>query len=303
MTSPNRLVSSSGLLLFAVAALWGASFMFIRVAVPALGPVALMEARVLIAGLVLLAIVIALRQQPAWRSDWKGYLVLGALSAAVPFTLIAAAELRITASLAAILNATTPLFTLLIGAARGQEILTPRRFRGVLVGVLGVGVVVGVGPLHLDASLFIGAGASLLAALLYAIGGVYARTRFATTAPTTVAAGQQLAAAVLLLPLSLVLPPSRQADLGVGVAVLLLGLACTALGFALFYRIMARLGPTGALSVTFLVPVFGLLWGSMFLDEHLTPGTALGLVIILAGVVLVARVPQRAATQMEKSAR
>jgi drug/metabolite transporter (DMT)-like permease len=224
-------------------------------------------------------------------------------SAAVPFTLIAAAELRITASLAAILNATTPLFTLLIGAARGQEILTPRRFRGVLVGVLGVGVVVGLGPLHLDASLFIGAGASLLAALLYAIGGVYARTRFATTAPTTVATGQQLAAAVLLLPLSLVLPPSRQPDLGVGVAVLLLGLACTALGFALFYRIMARLGPAGALSVTFLVPVFGLLWGSMFLDEHLTPGTALGLVIILAGVVLVARVPQRAATRMEKSAR
>src|SRR3982074_274448 len=150
--------------------------MFIRVAVPALGPVALMEARVLIAGVVLLARVIALRQQPAWRSDWKGYLVLGALSAAVPFTLIAAAELRITASLAAILNATTPLFTLLIGAARGHEILTPRRFRGVLVGVLGVGVVVGVGPLPLDASLFIGAGASLLAALLYAIGGVYART-------------------------------------------------------------------------------------------------------------------------------
>src|SRR5690348_10602570 len=99
--------------LLAVAALWGASFLFIHVAVDELGPVALIEARVLLAGLVLLVAVTLLGKQPVWRRDWKSYLVLGTLSAAAPFTLIAVAELRITASLAAILNATTPLFALL----------------------------------------------------------------------------------------------------------------------------------------------------------------------------------------------
>jgi drug/metabolite transporter (DMT)-like permease len=92
--------------------LWGGSFLFIRVAVPALGPVALIEARVGVAGLGLLAVALLVRRLPDVRRDWRGFLLLGGLSAAVPFTLIAAAELRLTASLAAILNATTPLFTL-----------------------------------------------------------------------------------------------------------------------------------------------------------------------------------------------
>jgi drug/metabolite transporter (DMT)-like permease len=103
----------------------------------------------------------------------------------------------------------------------------------------------------------------------------------------------QLAAAVLLLPPCLALPPCELPSPGVGAAVLVLALGCTALGFALFYRIMARVGATGALSVTFLVPAFGLFWGALFLDEHVTFSTAASLVIILAGVTLVTRVPQR----------
>lgn len=228
--------------------------------------------------------------------------MLGALSAAVPFTLIAAAELRLTASLAAILNATTPLFTLLIGTARRQEKLTLGRLCGVVLGLLGVAVVVGLGPLHVDADLVIGAGASLLAALFYALGGLYAKARFSTTPPTTVATGQQLAAAVLLLPASLALPPRELPSPGVGAAVLVLALACTALGFALFYRVLAQVGATGALSVTFLVPVFGLLWGALFLGEHVTFSTTAGLVIILAGVVLVTRVPQQVTLPTRESA-
>jgi drug/metabolite transporter (DMT)-like permease len=206
--SENRLTVHTGLLLLTVAALWGASFLFMRVAVPVLGPVVLIEARVLLAGLALFVVVALLRQPPAWRKDWKGYLVLGALAAG-PFTLIATAELRITASLAAILNATVPLFTLLIGAARGQETLTARRLAGVLLGMLGVAVLVGLGPLHPDATLLAATGASLLAALLLAAGGVYAKTRFPTTPPITLATGQQLAAAALLLPPSLALPRTR----------------------------------------------------------------------------------------------
>lgn len=279
-------------ILLAVAALWGASFLFIRVAVDELGPVALIEARVLLAGLALLVMATVLRQQPAWRRDWKGYLVLGALSAAAPFALIAVAELRITASLAAILNATTPLFALLIGTASGHETLTGRRLTGVLLGVVGVAVLVGLGPLELDAGLAAAVGASLLAAVLYALGGVYARTRFPSTAPITVATGQQLGAATLLLLPTLALPRREAPSASVGAAVLALALASTAVGFALFYRLLARVGPAGALSVTFLVPVFGLTWGALFLAEPLTPTIGAGLLIVLASVALVTDVPR-----------
>ena len=279
--------------LLAVAALWGASFLFIRVAVDELGPVALIEARVLLAGLALLVAVTVLRKQPAWRRDATGYLILGALSAAAPFTLIAVAELRITASLAAILNATTPLFALLFGAARGHETLTARRLTGVLLGLLGVTVLVGLGPLTPDASLIAAAGASLLAAILYGLGGIYARTRFPTTAPITVATGQQLGAAALLLLPTLALPPRQAPTTSVGAAVLALALVSTALGFVLFYRLLARVGPTGALCVTFLAPVFGLTWAALFLAEPLTPTTGAGLLTVLAGIALVTDLPPR----------
>lgn len=282
-----------GLTLLAVAALWGASFLFIRVAVHDLGPVALIEARVALAGLALLVVVAALGRAPAWRRDWRAYLVLGGVSAAAPFTLIAAAELHITASLAAILNATTPLFALLLAAARLREPLTARRLAGVLLGVAGVAVLVGAGPLRLDRGMLLATAASLLAAFLYAAGGVYARTRFAGTPPVTVAAGQQLGAAALLLAPALALPPAQPPTPQVAAAVVALALACTALGFALFYRLVARIGPTGALSVTFLVPVFGLAWGATFLDEQLTASTGLGLLIVLASVALVTDLPAR----------
>ncbi|MFB6722643.1 DMT family transporter [Kribbella sp. NPDC056345] len=287
----NRSTAGASLLLVTVAALWGASFLFIRIAVPALGPVVLMEARVLIAGLILLAVVAGLGRLPNWRTDWKGYVVLGTLSAAVPFTLIAVAELWLTASLAAILNATTPLFTLLIGAARRQEELSTYRLAGVLLGLLGVCVVVGLGPLQVDLELAFGVVASLAAAVLYAVGGLYAKARFPSTPPTTVATGQQLGAALVLLLPSFALPPRGLPSPGIAVAVLALSVGCTAVGFALFYRILALVGPTGALSVTFLVPVFGLLWGSVFLDEHFTVSTIIGLLVILSGVALVTRRP------------
>ncbi len=279
--------------LLTVAALWGASFLFIRIAVDDLGPVALIEARVLLAGLALLVAVSVLHRQPAWRRDWKGYLILGGLSAAAPFTLIAAAELEITASLAAILNATTPVFALLLAAVRLQEPLTARRLAGVLLGVAGVVVLVGLGPLQIDRRLIAATAASLFAALLYAVGGVYAKARFATTAPITVATGQQLGAAALLLVPALALPPSRPPTPGATAAVLALALLSTALGFALFYRLVTRLGPTGALSVTFLVPVFGLTWGAIFLGEQVTPGTGIGLLIVLLSITLVTDLGRR----------
>lgn len=280
-------------LLLAVGALWGASFLFIRVAVEQWGPVALIEARVLLAGLALwLAVTVLRRTQPAWRAHGRRYLLLGTLSAAVPFTLIAVAELHLTASLAATLNATSPLFTLLIGAARGQERLTLRRLAGVGLGIVGVAVLVGLGPLRPTPTVLFAVAASLLAAFFYGLGGVYAKRHFADIPPTTVATGQQLAAAAVLLPVTLLAPPEAVPDFGTTGAVLGLALPCTALGFALFYRLVAHSGPTTALTVTYLVPLFGLLWGALVLGEPLGPSMLVGLAIVLASLGLITHAPR-----------
>lgn len=279
---------ADGGILLILAALWGASFLFIRMAVPAMGPVALAEARVLLAALCLLASGLAVRRISGLRRDLRGYLVLGALSAALPFTLIAAAELRLTASLAAILNSTTPLFALLISAARLRERLSSRRLAGVLLGVAGVAVLVGWSPLRLDGGVLLATAASLGAALCYALGGIYARTRFPDTPPLVIATGQQLGAAALLAVPAVAALPRHPPGPGVALAVIALALVCTAVGFALFYRLISHLGPTGALTVTFLVPLFGLLWGALFLHEPLTWSTAAGMVLVLAAVALAA---------------
>jgi drug/metabolite transporter (DMT)-like permease len=279
--------------LLGVGGLWGGSFLFIRQAAPVLGPASLVEARVLLAALGLLAAAALARKVPDVRRDMWGFLILGALMAALPFTLIAAAELRITASLAAILNATTPLFALLVSALRQRTLPARRQLSGVVVGVIGVTVLVGLGPLRPGGGLLLAAAASLLAALCYALGGLYAAARFPGTPPLTTATGQQLGAAAWLLIPSLALPPRQPVTGGAVLAVAVLALACTSLGFVLFFRLVSRAGPTAALTVTFLVPLFGLLWGTVFLGETLNWSMPAGLLLVLSAVFLVTDVQLR----------
>ncbi|MDX6742368.1 DMT family transporter [Actinocorallia sp. A-T 12471] len=280
--------------LLGVGALWGASFLFMREAAPVLGPVSMTEARVLLAGVALLAVGALLRKVPDFRRDWRGFLILGALMAAFPFTLIAVAELEITASLAAILNATTPLFALAVTAVRQRRRPSGPQIAGVLLGVAGVAVLVGLGPLHVDGMMLLAVGASLLAALFYALGGVYTKIRFPDTHPLATATGQNLAAAAILLAPTLALPPRQTPDTGIILSVVALALACTALGFFLFFLLVTRMGPTGALSVTFLVPLFGLLWGTVFLSEPLSWSMPFGMAMVLAAVFLVTDRPKPA---------
>ncbi|MCW2918271.1 MAG: hypothetical protein JWN52_6339 [Actinomycetia bacterium] len=169
--------------------------------------------------------------------------------------------------------------------------------------MIGVAVLVGLGPLHFDGALILASAASLLAALFYALGGRYAKVRFSGTHPLVTATGQQLGAATLLLVPSMALPPHHAPGRTVVLSALTLALACTALGYCLFYRLVNRVGPTGALSVTFLVPVFGLLWGAAFLNEHLGWSSALGLALVLGAVLLVTDLPQQPTRQPDVSSR
>src|SRR3954454_21069656 len=189
-------------MLLALAALWGASFLFIRVAVDDLGPVVLADGRLLLAVAGLVAILAVVRRRAAPRQvPLRRYLLLGAVNAALPFTLIAAAETRLDASLAAILNASTPLFAALIAAIIGDELMTRRRAAGLVLGMAGVAVVVGLAHVEADLAFFGAAACSLGAALCYAAGTTYLKHTTEGEAPGTLALYQLAAGGFVLLPL------------------------------------------------------------------------------------------------------
>ncbi len=288
--------------LFALAAVWGASFLFIRIVAPAIGPIALAEARVLVAGAALLLYAGLTRVNFGLRRRWRSYLIIGALNSAIPFVLIGAAELRLTAGLAAILNATTPLFGALAAALWLGERLTLRKSIGLLIGLLGVVALTGWSALPQTAATALAVGASLLGALSYGRAGVYAKRAFVGAPPLATATGQQLGAALALAPLALPVvaatAPWTQLSPGVVWALVVLALVCTSAAYIVYFYLIASVGPTSALSVTFLVPIFGLLWSALFLGERVTLGTFDGMAIIFVGVLLVtgARLPRRRPT-------
>jgi drug/metabolite transporter (DMT)-like permease len=278
------------LMLTVLAAIWGASYLFIRIAAPAVGPLPLMAVRVLLAGAVLGALAAALGRRPSLRDRWRDYLLLGLVNAAVPFTLIAAAELYVTASLAGIVTTTAPLFSALVAAAWLKDRLTARTLLGLLLGTVGVAVLVGWSPLPLGLELVLSVAALLAAAFCYGLGAVYTRAAFRGVPLLGLATAQQLAAgAELLLPALATARAPWPQPLPVVLSILALALLSTALAYLIYFRLIERVGPTRALMVSILVPFFGVLWGVLFLGEPVTPGTFVGLAIVLAGVALAAR--------------
>jgi drug/metabolite transporter (DMT)-like permease len=288
--------------LILLGALWGASFIFIRVGVPVLGPFVLMDLRVLLAAAALVLGAVAVGRFPKLRSHWRRFLVLGFLNAAVPFTLIAASEINLTASLAAILNSTTPLFTAVVAAVWIGEALTPRRIFGLLLGIVGVALVVGWTPLTLSPVVLLSIGASLAAALSYGFGGVYAKRAFSGLPPLSMAIGQQTGAGLLLLLPSAVSFPGEAPSSAVVLSVLALAFLSTALAYLLYFRLITSVGPTSTLTVTFLVPVFGLLFGALFLGEPVGAGMLVGLGVILSSVTLVTGIRLFGGREEEKQA-
>lgn len=272
-----------------LASMWGASFLFMKVAVPELGPIVTSAVRVLLAGLALLAYALLIGSQPDLLSRWKQYLLLGAINAALPFALICAAELHLAASLAAILNATTPLFTALVALGWLREPIGWRKGAGLLLGVFGVSILVGWHPdsLELGSAFYTAAGLSLLAALSYAFGGIYASRTFTGTASLDLAIGQQLAASVWLVPVALVTLPDHLPSMATVWSVLALSLLCTAVAYLLYFFLLQSVGPVKTLSVTFLVPLFGVVWGTLFLNESLSMNTLLGLIVIFVSILMV----------------
>lgn len=273
--------------LLALGALWGASFLFIRVAVPSLGPLVLMESRMALAAATLALCAAVVGRLPKLRARWKQFLFIGTVNAAIPFTLIAAAEIYLTASLAAILNSTTVMFTAVVAAVWMGDPLTVRKGVGIALGIFGVAVLVGWDPVEVSGVALLSVGAMLAASLSYGVGAVYVKRSFLGVPPLAMAIGQLTGGAAVLSPLAAATVPAERPPTPVVLSVLGLALLSTALAYLLYFRLISNVGPTSTVTVTLLVPVFGLIFGVLLLDEPFGPGTLTGLGIILSSVVLI----------------
>lgn len=276
--------------LVALAALWGAAFIFMRIAAPVFGPAWTAELRVLLGGLALLAWFRALGFDPGLRAHWRFYLLMGGVGIAAPFVLYSFASIHAPASLLSITNATSPIFGLAWAALAGDERVTARKATGLALGIAGVALIARPDAATAADPLFGWAVAAALGACcLYGVVGVLIKRYARGATPRGMAAGNQLAAALVLIPLLPLLPPLAPPTPLAVANLLALALLASAFAFVLYFRLIADVGATRALTVTYLIPLFGILWGWLFLGEALPAAALAGGVLILAGTVLVTR--------------
>ena len=277
------------LLLF-LSLVWGGSFFFGKVAVAEVGPLTIAFVRVAVAAVALRLVAGLLGQSvPSSLKAWAAFLAMGLLNNAIPFSLIFWGQTRIPIGLASILNATTPLFTVLVAhALTADEKLTWNRFVGVLLGLLGVVSIVGSSVLGAAAGDGLGEVAVLGAALSYACASVYGR-RFRGESPLATATGQLSGSALILLPLAAVIDrPWMHETPGAETVAALSGLALlsTALAYVVYFRLLAAVGATNVVLVTLLVPVSALLLGLLVLGESIEPREIAGMAAIALGLVV-----------------
>ena len=277
-------------MLLLLAAVWGASYLFIKVAVDEVEPAPMMAFRTLLAAAVLLGYIVwRLGREGAFaelRAAWRHCLVLGVLNAALPFWLIAWGEKHIDSGLAAVVQASVPIFNaLLVLRFLPHERLSRTRAVGLAVGIVGVAVVTGIHPEGGNLAI-LGALAVVLSSLSYAGAGVYGQRAVSGTAGPVLAAGSMLAGGLILTPFALFQLPDEVPSLEATASMLALALLGTALAQLILFRMLALHGSSRLSLVTYLMPGFALVYGALILDEEITAATLGGLALILAGVAL-----------------
>jgi drug/metabolite transporter (DMT)-like permease len=273
--------------IIAMAAVWGGSFLFLRIATPDFGPVPLIAIRVAVSALFLLPVLLL---RPAWRKEFRhnaGKLfLLGLINAAIPFPLFAYSTLFVTAGFASIINATAPLFAALVAGVWLRDRITIGGFLGLLVGFGGVVLLVGGLPDARPGAL-LAIGGSLFAAFLYGVSASFVKRHLAGVNAWVTTIGSFGFAALMLAPLAALTWPAVTPSVTSWTAVLLLAVVCTAIPNIYYFRLVLRVGPGKAMSVAFLIPVFGILWGALVLGERVTPAMLGGGAVVLLGTALV----------------
>lgn len=272
--------------LLLLAALWGGSFLFMRIAVPELGPIWLIELRVLLSGITLLPLLLSQGLLPQMQLHARSLFIVGVLNSALPFSLLAFTALSLPAGTTAILNGTVPFFGVAVAYVWFREQLSLNRIVGLLLGFAGVIVLVGWRSAAVTPGFLLAIATGLCAALMYAIAAPYIRLKLNGVPSLVIATGSQLSAAVFLLPL---LPFTQPDSLPSGNTVLsVVGLAIlsTSLAYILYFRLIHAVGSTRALTVAYLIPLFAMLWGALVLSEAITPSMVLGGALILFGTAI-----------------
>jgi drug/metabolite transporter (DMT)-like permease len=289
--------------LLVLAALWGGSFLFIRIGVTDFGVAPLMALRVGIGALFLFAMLVLRRSSGealrTIRARVWPLLVVGVLNSAAPFCLFAYAELTLSAGVTSVINATTPLWGAVVAFLWLKDRLSGLRVAGLAIGFAGVLALVWDqiatphGATATPATTALAAIAGLGATLCYGIAASYTKRHLMGVDSLTVAAGTMLCATVLLLPFAIYYWPAAPVSLDAWGSVIALGVACTGVAYMMFYHLISVIGPARTITVTFVIPVFGILWGAMFLSEHVSLGMVKACVIILVGTALATGVIKR----------
>ena len=280
--------------LLALAALWGGSFLFMRVAVPAFGPLALAFLRVAGAAVLLVPLLAARGELAALRRHWRPIAVVGVVNSALPFLCFAYAALTINAGVSAIFNSATPLFAAIVAWRWLGDRMTPVRIAGLAIGFAGV-LWIGwdkadLGPGGSAAAV----GACLLATMSYGIAPSLTKRHLGSVPPLAVAAGSQVAAAIFLVVPAMLAWPMRAPSVQAWAMVALLAFFGTGLAYLLYFRLIANAGPANAVAVTYLIPIFAVAWGGIFLGERLTLPLIAGCAVIFTGTAMAtAMLPRR----------
>ena len=281
------------LLLVALSAIWGSSFIFMSFLAPIIGPVATADMRMFLAGVVLTLFFTITGFSAGWRKNAKHFLVIGLLNSGIPFFLYSVAALVLPPSMEAIFNSMSPMFGAVFAAIWLAERLTFRKIAGLLFGIAGVVTMSSLSDLPHRLTTVLAIIACLLAPLCYGLAGVYIKRNASGVKPMAIAGGSQLFGGLALMPFLLLSPP-QMAVISPRVALVTFAFAvlCSAVAYVIYYRLIADIGPTKALTVTFLIPIFAMLWQSLISRETTTWSMLLGAAIILAGTYLVTA-PQR----------
>jgi drug/metabolite transporter (DMT)-like permease len=277
-------LSTRGWALFAAASvIWGIPYLFIKIAVDELSPSVVAWSRLALAAAVLLPVAWKLGALRGLRERWRILTVFAAVEMAVPWPLLGFGEVHISSSLAAILVATVPLFVALLATRFDHsERPTLTRFVGMLIGLAGVVALVGI-DIGGKRDELLGALAILVVAFLYAIGPMIVKRRLSDVDPLGPVAASLGIAALLVTPLALASLPDSTPSADTFASIAVLGLVCSALGFLVFFRLIAEIGPGRATVITYINPVVALALGVVVLDESVTTGVVVGLLLILAG--------------------
>lgn len=293
--------------LLLLAAIWGASFLFMRIAAPVLGSMPTAFFRASLGMLGLLVILLLMRVRWDFRNKLKQCLVLGVINAGLPAALYCTAALVLPAGYSAILNATTPMMSVLIGMLFFAEAMRLSQGIGVAIGLLGVAVLTRTGPVAFDLTLLLGAAACLTATVCYGFAGFLTRRWIGQQGGLDnrlTAFASLCGASAFMLPLFigslLIEPPASWGTLNVWLSLAGLGLICTAFAYVLYFRLLSDIGPIKASTTTFLIPVFGVLWGALLLDEPLSWAYLYGGLLITVALWLVVR-PSGAVAQPYKA--